>query len=228
MGGDPVPPDAEAARKARINSSIITLCSTRRPMHAHPSAQGIGLFTHVAGIKTVPNNPHSALCDQVDKEIALLPLGGPKKIAPSRTREPPNKALAALYKELEYAVRAEEQIFNDQKAAAEDRGEAPKDTYKMSLATLRKKYGSLNDPPAEMSIPSRPKDKRRHSAYASSTADETAKKKRRVSFAPEVDLRRPSTSSVSSTGRDAEAERRGSGSTANNYDAYRDPRRQRR
>jgi hypothetical protein len=228
MGGDPVPPDAEAARKVRINSSIITLCSTRRPIYAHPSSQGIGLFTHVAGVKTVPKNPHSALCDQVDKEVALLPLGGPRKIAPSRTREPPNKALAALYKQLQDAVRAEEKIFNDQRAAAETRGEAPKDAYKMSLATLRDKYGGINDAPVETSVPSRPEPKRRHSEHASSTADETAKKKRRVSFAPEVELQRQSISSVSSTGRDAEAERRGSGSSANNYDAYRDPRRQRR
>jgi hypothetical protein len=54
--------------------------------------------------------------------------------------------------------------------------------------------------------------------------NEAAKKKTRASFAPEVDVRRHSIGSVSSTG----TERRGSGSTANDYDIYRDPRRQRR
>ncbi|KAF3034894.1 hypothetical protein E8E12_004341 [Didymella heteroderae] len=228
MGADSVPPNARAARQARINSDIAKLCSTRRPMWAHPSAQGIGLFTHVAGVKTVPKNPHASFCDQVDKEVALLPIGGPTKIAPSETREPPSKELAALYKELQDAVRAEEKIFDDQKAVAEERGKAPKGAYRMSLDTLKQKYGSVDDPPPATSIPSRPKDKRRHSEFAGSTTDEVAKKRRRTRSAPEVDLRRPSFSSVSSAGRDADAERRGSGSSANDYDVYRDPRRQRR
>ena len=225
--GDNVQPDDEAARKARMNSDIVKLCSTKRPMCAHPSAQGIGLFTHVAGVETVSKNPHASYCDQVDKELALLPIGGPRKAAPSKTREPPNQELAALYNELQDVIKAEEKILKDQRAAAEERGEAPKDAYHMSFDTLKSKYGSVKDPPSTMSMVSRPKDKRRHSEHTGSigsTMDEAAKKKRRVSFAPEVDIRRRSISSTSSTG----TERRGSGSTANDYDAYRDPRRQRR
>jgi len=190
-------------------------------MWAHPSAQGIGLFTYVAGVKTVSKNPHASFCDQVEKEVALLPIGGPRKVAPSRIRKPPNK-------ELQDAVRAEEKIFEEQRAAAEGRGEAPKDAYTMSLDTLKQRYGTVNEPPQTTSIPSIPsrcKEKRRHSEFPSSIIDDLVKKKkRRVSFAPEVDARRHSISSVSSTG----TERRGSGSTANDYDVYRDPRRQRR
>lgn len=153
-----------------------------------------------------------------------MPLGGPRKVAPSKTRESPNKELAALHKELQDAVRAEEKIFNDGRAAAEERGEAPKDAYNMSLDALKSKYGTINDPPSTMSMASRSKDKRRHSEHTGSTMDEAAKKKTRASFAPGVDVRRHSIGSVSSTG----TERRGSGSTANDYDIYRDPRRQRR
>lgn len=187
--GDIVPPDIQAARKARINSDIVKLCSTKPPIWAHPSAQGIGQFTHVAGVKTVAKNPHASFCDQVDKEVALLPIGGPRKILPSKTREPPNKELAALYKELQDAARVEEKTFEEQRAAEEERGEAPKDAYRMSLNTLKMKYGTVNDPPAQTSIPSRPKDKRRQSEQTNSTTDEAAKKKRRVSFAPDVELR---------------------------------------
>lgn len=227
MGADSVPPDVQTARNARINSDIVKLCSSRVPMWAHPSAKGIGLFTHVAGPKIMPKNPHVSYSDQVDREVALLPLGGPKKIVPSKTREPPNKALAAIYKELQDAVRAEEKIWSDMRAAAEERGDAPKDAYRMSLDTLKQKYGGVNDPVPERST-SRPQDKRRHSEIAGSTNDE-AKKKRRVSFAPALELRRQSVGSMSSTGRDTDAERRESGSRASNdYDVYRDPRRQRR
>jgi hypothetical protein len=222
--GEVVPPSVQGARKARINSDIVKLCSTRRPMWAHPSAQGIGLFTHVAGVKTVAKNPHASFCDQVDNEVALLPIGGPRKIVPSKTREPPSKELAVLYKELQDAVTAEEKIFEEQTAAAEERGEAPKDAYTMSLDTLKQKYGTVNNPPSTIYISSRSKDKRRHSENAGGTTEEVTNKKTMVSFAPEVNVRQPSISSVSSTG----TERRGSGSTANDYDVYRDPRRQRR
>lgn len=229
MSATPVHPEAHAVRKARINSDIVKLCASPRPLWTHPSAQGIGLFTHVAGTKTVPRNPHLSFGDQVDKEVALLPLGGPKKIAPSKTREAPDEELAALYRELQDAVVAEETIYNDQRAAAEERGEAPKDAYRMSLDTLKKKYGGVNDPPPEMSIPSTSREKRRHSDLASSENDSTAKRKSRVTFAPEVESRRQSISSMSSASRETDGERRGSGSKPSNssdHNPWRDPRRQ--
>ncbi|KAF3053671.1 hypothetical protein E8E11_010874 [Didymella keratinophila] len=148
--GDAVLSDVQPTRKARVNSDIVKLCSTKRSMWARPSAQSIGMFTHVAGVKTVSKNPHASFCDQVDKEVALLPISGPRKVAPGKTREPPTRELAALYKELQDAVKAEEKIFEDQRAAAEGRGEAP-NAYNMSLDTLKSKYGTVNDPPAQMS-----------------------------------------------------------------------------
>lgn len=194
-------------------------------MWAHPSAQGIGLFTHVAGIKTVTNNPHASLCDQVDKEVALLPIGGPRKIAPSKIRESPNKELVALYKELQDAVRAEEKIFEKQRAVAEERGGMPKGAYRMPFDTLKKKYGTIIEPPLVIPPLGQPQGERRQSENTGGTTDEPTKKKRKVNFAPESESRRHSISSMSSTG----TEKRGSGSsTANDYDVHRDPRRQRR
>ncbi|KAF2633259.1 hypothetical protein BU25DRAFT_405180 [Macroventuria anomochaeta] len=230
MSAEPLPPDVQAARKARINSDIIKLCSKPIPLYSHPTAHGIGLYTHVAGTKTVARNPHSAFADKRDGEVALLPLGGPKKIVPSKLHEPPNKELAAIYKELQDAVKAEEKIWSDMRVAADERGEAPNDAYRMSLDTLKKKYGDVNAPPPESAMSqrdSKQQDKRRHSEVTGIPSGEAPKKKR-VGFASQSELQRQSTD-ASMRERNSDAERRGSGSRAGNeYDVYRDPRRQRR
>ena len=224
MSVDPLPPDVQAARKARINSDIIELCSKPTGVHTTPTARGIGLYTHVAGPKTANRNPHHHFADRDDGEVALLPLGGPRKAAPSKPREPPYKELAALYKELQDAVKAEEKIYDDLGAAAGARGDAENDAYRMSLDTLKKKYGDVN-----ASVPESVHSENRRYSEISGTTNDEAPKRRKVSFAQLSEMRRESAASVPTATRDADPERRGSGSRmGNDYDVYRDPRRRRR
>jgi hypothetical protein len=221
MSVDPLPPDVQAMRKARINTDIIKLCSKPISVYLQPTAHGIGLYTHVAGPKTAKRNPHHYFADKDDGEVALLPLGGPGKIVPSKLREPPPKEVTAIYKVLQDAVKAEEKIWDDQRAAADARGDAVDEAYKMPLDTLKKKYGDVNTPIPE----SAHQDKRRHSEV-SSTANTAASKERKDSFAQLSEFQRQSTTDVQKV---TDTARRGSGSRAGNeYDVYRDPRRQRR
>lgn len=206
MSIESLPPDVQAARKVRINSDIIKLCSKPVPPGFHPSVQGVGLYTHVADIKTAgPLND----AEQGKEGVSLLPLGGPKRLAPSKFQEPPNKDLAALYKQLQEAVTAEEQL-------------SASNTHNPSLDLLNKKYGSISD---NSLIPdTEPQDTRRHSEATSTEAS----KRRKVSLATLTELRRKSADSTTG-GRMIDSERRGSGSkSGNDYDVYRDPRRRRR
>ena len=220
MSVDPLPPDVQAMRKARINTDIIKLCSQPIPVNSQPTARGIGLYTHVAGPKTAKRNPHHYFADRDDGEVALLPLGGPGKIVPSKLREPPHKEVTAIYKMLQDAVKAEEKTWNDQRAAANARGDAVNEAYKMPLDTLVKKYGDFNTSISK----SAHQGKRRHSKV-SSTANDNALKKWKARFAQLPELQRQNPTDVQKV---TDSGRRGSGSRAGNeYDVYRDPRRRR-
>src|SRR5690242_21693818 len=126
MSHDATTSDVRAVRKARFNSDIVELCSVPHVAHSRPIAQGIGLYTHVAGPKTATLNPHFDFVDNTDREVALLPLGGPSRIQPNKTREPQDEEGAALYKEVANAVKDEEKIRSDQRAAAAELGEPSK------------------------------------------------------------------------------------------------------
>ncbi|KZM28854.1 uncharacterized protein EKO05_0008560 [Ascochyta rabiei] len=228
MSTDPLPPEpleVQAARQVRIDSDIIKLCCKPKPPYTIPTVHGIGLYTHVAGPKIVQQNPHGIYADRDDGEVALLPLGGPHKILPSKSL---NKEVAAIYKKLQDAVQAEEKIWNDMRAAAEAKGEAAKDAYKMSLETLKKKYGDINTPTSEsakLQQDHSQQNKRRLSEAVGSGTDEVLKR-RRVSFAQHSEARQQSTDvSMGGTGTHEEKQERAS-KAGNMYEAYRDPRRQ--
>ncbi|KAH6642814.1 hypothetical protein C7974DRAFT_386206 [Boeremia exigua] len=226
MSNGPLPPDVQAVRKARWNSDMIKLCSTPKGIHTHPTAQGIGLYTHVAGPKTTRMNPHFASADSVDGEVALLTLGGPRQIRARRYREPPNAELMALYKELQDAVQAEEKIWSDQRIEAEKAGNSTKGVYRMSLDTLNKKYGDINARSAADAIPQvndGDRDTRRHSGAATTTTGGSSRE-RRVSFASQPDSRRQTIGDILAARRNSISERRGSISS-NEYHEDRDPRR---
>lgn len=229
MSHDAIPPDVRAVRKARFNSDIIKLCSVPHVAHSRPIAQGIGLYTHVAGPKTVKLNPHFDFVDNTDREVALLPLGGPRRIQPNKNREPLDEEVAALYNEVANAVKDEEKIWNDQRAAAAARGEPPRDAYRVTLDTLKKKYGDDDAPPpayAELQQHYNNQDARRHSEVAGSTSGGPSKE-RRVSFPASPELRRRSTGNAAVPGSDANKEQQRRRSS-NTYDVNRDPRLRRR
>lgn len=233
MGNAALPPESQDTRQARINSDIIKACSIN-PIYIKPTARGIGLYTHVAGPKTASQNPHYAYTDNFDGEVALLPLGGPKSAGRDchTNREAPHKDVAAVYRELQDNVAAEEKIWADMRAAAEARGGKVEDAYVMSLATLRGKYcrvGTQTQTQATAPESVAPKDaqteKRRHSAI-SSVDDDEASKRRRVSLVSQDELRRQSLGSNMGAWQ-TDSQRRGSaGKTGNTYEAGRDPRRQ--
>ncbi|KAJ4992778.1 hypothetical protein SVAN01_01824 [Stagonosporopsis vannaccii] len=225
MSAEAMPPDVRAARKARFNSDIIELCSTPLVTHSCPIAQGIGLYTHVAGPKTATLDSHLEFVDSTDREIALLPLGGPSKIQPNKFREPLDKELAALYKQVEDAVKTEEKIWHDQRMAAVERGEPVGEAYRMTLDTLKKKYGHVVAfPPTSAALPQYrgDLDARKH-LEASGCTNSGPSKDSRVSFTTVPELRRKSTGNLAMPGRNSNVERRGSGSI-NMYNQDRDPR----
>ncbi|KAJ4362608.1 hypothetical protein N0V95_001413 [Ascochyta clinopodiicola] len=228
MGTNPLSPDTQAARQVRIDSDIIKLCCRPEPPYTIPTVHGIGLFTHVAGPKLVQQNPQGIYADRNDGEVALLPLGGPHKIVPSKLREPPNEEVAAIYQELRDAVQAEEKIWNDMRAAAEAKGEPVNDAYKISLDTLKKKYGDIDTPTPESTKLQQDhphQDKRRYSEAAGTVPNEVLKR-RKVSFAQHSEARRQSTD-VSMGGIGMRVERQeNAGKGGNMYEAHRDPRRQ--
>jgi hypothetical protein len=194
MSNDALPPDVQAARKARINDDLIKLCSTPAPPYSLPTAHGVGLYTHVAGPKTASQNPHFNYTSKPDGEVALLPLGGPRKIIASKPQQSPNEKVAAVYKELQDAVSAEEKIWKDMRDAADTRGDSVNDAYTMSLDALKRKYGDL-DAPEEGDMPhlvSTPHDKRRISAATGDTSDEALKRSKADSSSQQSDSRRPS------------------------------------
>lgn len=217
MSNDLPPVDVISARKARVNNDLVKICSTPVPSYFVPSARGIGLFTHVAGPKTAGRNPHFAFTSKPDGEVALLPLGGPRKVKPRKPLDTANEEVAAVYKELQDAVQAEEKIWKDMRDKADARGEVANDAYKMSLETLKKKYGSVDAPEGVTPPLNHPEHNKRRASEATSDTDDEAAKRRRTS--------QPS-GDAPVGGTDADAERRGSTDrTGNIYEAYRDPRR---
>lgn len=225
MSDDAVPPDVQAARKARFNSDIIKLCSIPHVAHLRPIAQGIGLYTHVAGPKTAILNPHFDFVDNTDREVSLLPLGGPRRIQPHQSRDAPNSELRALYKEVEDAVKAEEKIWSDQRAAAVERGESERDAYRMTLDTLKRKYGDVVAPsPAFAQLQQHYGNRvpRRHSGATDITSGGPLSENE-GSSATNSELRRKSTGNVAMPASNTNVIRRGSGSV-NIYNMDRDPR----
>jgi hypothetical protein len=77
----PLPPDVEEARKARINEQTIDLFKRPCPPNTTASIQGIGLYTHVAGpLAPPPLSPHMKYLQQTSNP-EFLPIGGPKKMS---------------------------------------------------------------------------------------------------------------------------------------------------
>ncbi|KAJ4313284.1 hypothetical protein N0V94_007010 [Neodidymelliopsis sp. IMI 364377] len=226
MSNDALPPDAQAANKARINNDIIKFCSTPVPLYCTPSARGIGLYTHVAGPGTVSQNPHYKFASAPGGEIALLPLGGLHKAVPGEPQVSSDGEVTALYKELQDSVKAEEKIWEDMRNAAEARGESAKDAYTITLELLQTKYGSVQTEEGDV----RPRldhsrqDKRRRSEPTNEASDGEAPKKRKTISLAELSIRR-SSADATTDGTNLDAERRDSASRPRNfYEADRDPR----
>jgi hypothetical protein len=227
MSNDAVPPDVQAVNKARINNDIIKFCSMPAPLYCTPSARGIGLYTHVAGPGIVSQNPHYDFASASGGEIALLPLGGPRKAVPSKPQVSSDGEVTALYKELQDAIKAEEKIWEDMRNAAEARDESAKDAYTITLKLLQTKYGSAQteEEDARPQLDHIRQDKRRRSEPTNETSDGEAPKKRRTISLAELSLRR-SSADATTGGTNVDAERRGSASRPRNfYEADRDPRR---
>lgn len=228
-------PSANDAEKleVRINSKILELCSKPAPANTNPTLIGVGLYTHVAQPR---ENSNSA------PKPEFLPLGGLHKvqsIRPINQQTQSDIQVAAVYKQLQEALEAEEKIWKKHNDPVGQRRDSSHDTSEPSIATLKKKYGDpvISGAMSKLSI----RDvsaKRRHSEIAggSSKADEP-QQKRKMSLADLTELRRKSagdiTKSTGDTGKSAgdidifgnpKVTRRGSESK-NMYDKERDPRR---
>ena len=232
MTTNPSANDAEK-REVRINSRILELCSKPAPDKTNPTLIGVGLYTHVAQPREDSNSA---------PRPEFLPLGGLNKvqsIRPINQQTQPEKQVAAVYKQLQGALEAEEKIWKKHNDPVGQRRDSSHDTSEPSIATLKKKYGDpvISGAMSKLSI----RDvsaKRRHCEIAggSSKADEP-QQKRKMSLAELTELRRKSAGdigkSTGDTGKSAgdidifgnpKVTRRGSESK-NTYDKERDPRR---
>ncbi|KAJ8115018.1 hypothetical protein OPT61_g3235 [Boeremia exigua] len=224
MINESLPPDVQAARRSRMNSDIVKLCIRPRDPRTRSFAQGIGLYTHVAGSKASPNPPHLKFAEKANRKIELLPLGGPKRVQRSKFREARDKDLDAVYTELQNAVNAEEKNWSGQNDDELDEGEVS------SLDALREKYGKYGDAnaPAPATVArqqdGKEGDTQRVSA-AKSDSNSEATKQKRVSFAPQSEPRRQGTGSGVMPHNTPGSDRRGTAAANNNYHIDRDPRR---
>ena len=235
--------DAENGREVRINSKIIELCSKPAPANTSPILIGVGLYTHVAQPSKGSNSA---------PKPEFLPLGGSNKvqsIRPINQQTQPDKEVAAVYKQLQEAIEAEEKLWKRHNDPVGQRRDSSHDTSESSVATLKKKYGDpvTNGATSELAIRNS-SAKRRHSEIAggSSKADEP-QQKRKMSLQEITALRRKSTGgneksiggnekSASNIEKSAgnidifgnpKVARRGSESK-NTYDEIRDPRRKKK
>lgn len=198
MSDDSLPPDIQAIRKARMNSEIVKLCVKSKVAHTYPVAQGIGLYTHVVTPKIAIAPSHSESIANTDTKADLLPLGGPRRVQASKFRKPQDKDLELIYKELQDAVKAEEEKWIQQSAAAKGSRKAAKGVYGVSLDSLKEKYGYINEPASTSNIAQRGdkgKDSRRSSLTSGITSG-VVSRGRTVSFASQPKLRGQSTESV--------------------------------
>ncbi|KAF2128891.1 hypothetical protein P153DRAFT_397112 [Dothidotthia symphoricarpi CBS 119687] len=120
-----LPPDVAEARKTRINEDLI-LCFARVKGPTPSSAQGIGLYTHIAG-------PHrKAQPTAADPEF--LPIGGPRRIGRECGLEAETSAeIKNLWDEVQRVVGEEE---GGVKAG-------------MGVRELGRRYGALEVPAGE-------------------------------------------------------------------------------
>jgi hypothetical protein len=98
-------PPAIDAESGRINSKILELCSKPAPANTNPTLIGVGLYTHVAQPREDSNSAPKPV---------FLPLGGLNKvqsIRPINQQTQPDKEVAAVYKQLQEALEAEEKLW---------------------------------------------------------------------------------------------------------------------
>jgi hypothetical protein len=220
MTTNPPAHNAENGHKVRINSEILELCSKPAPPGTNPTLIGVGLYTHVAQPRK-DSNP--AL------KLEFLPLGGLNKVQSTKLinqQTQPDKEVAAVYRQLQKAVQAEEKICMKHGYTAGQRRDSLHDTSEPSIATLKRKYGDPVTSGAKSELAIRNvSTKRRHSEITgsgSSKADEP-QQKRKMSLAQITELRRKSAGDIDIFG-NSKVTRRVSESK-NMYDEERDPRR---
>jgi hypothetical protein len=106
----PLPPDVDAARKARINRDLVNHLKRPCPKNSTPSVQGIGLYTHVAGPPAkAPQFPHEKYTQKAPDPM-FLPIGGPGKILKDRStlETQTSEEMKRVWKEIYEAIHEEE------------------------------------------------------------------------------------------------------------------------
>ncbi|KAF3000908.1 ribosomal 40S subunit protein S13 [Curvularia kusanoi] len=96
--------DADAARKARINSDIVRECCKEAPPNTDPTLYSVGSYTHTASARNASDRP---ITDKSDPKIRFLSIGGPNKIPQSKHPVQTDKEVAAVYEELQRAIEAQ-------------------------------------------------------------------------------------------------------------------------
>jgi hypothetical protein len=120
----PLPPDVEAARKARINREMIELF--RLPAKGAASIHGIGLYTHAAA-------PQSTDASKQTPAPVFLPVGGHNRVLKDvgEIDAPIDEDVRRVWEDLREAVNEEERHVG--------RGD-------MSAEKLKERYGAIGVP----------------------------------------------------------------------------------
>jgi hypothetical protein len=137
---DVVSPDTEQ-RKRQINYDLGILMKRPIPAHPAPSAQGIGLYSHVAATADSRDG-------RMSTNATFLPLGGPRKLQKWR------QAHGSLPNEIKQAWNQLQQALDDEEGASRNAGHhttslverygglrAPQDVVGTSLAHMPNKEG---------------------------------------------------------------------------------------
>lgn len=129
---EPLSPDADAPRRARINKDLIEIFRRPCSADARPSMQGIGLYTHVAGPPvTPPQGPHMHYAPR-DSNPVFLHVGGPTGML----RES-DVLLAPVGDDVNRAWRAVQQAVDKEveHVAQTD----------LDMGSLKERYGALDE-----------------------------------------------------------------------------------
>jgi hypothetical protein len=185
-------PPAIDAENGRINSKILELCSKPAPANTNPTLIGVGLYTHVAQPREDSNSA---------PKPEFLPLGGLNKvqsIRPINQQRQPDKQVAAVYKQLQETLEAEENTWKRHNGPVGQRRDSSHDTSEPSMATLKKKYGDpvTSGAMSELAIRN-VSTKRRHSEIAGGSSNTIeSPQKRKMSLAQITELRRKSAGDI--------------------------------
>jgi len=128
---EPLPPDVDAARKARINSELIEVFRRPCPADATPSIQGIGLYTHVAGPPAPALVfPHMKYMQKASNPV-FLQIGGPAGISKEGNvlEAPISDDVKRAWKDVQEAV---------------DREKAHLAHTDLDVDSLKERYGALD------------------------------------------------------------------------------------